>query len=233
MPVATPLLARLPLLAPLPPQTLQTLSEQMSLHTYERRATLIDKRAPAAALGFLVDGRLQGVDFTVDDRPVGLYFVEPGDYYGELSVVDQRPPPEFVIAAVKSTVALLDAARARQLIAEHAALAQAVMVRLAQRLREATAQRTLLSLPSPIQRLATLLLQLPRETAASGAAQVAQVPTHQELAIMINASRETVTRVFQVLFAREILVRDGQALRLVRADILQGVAEGRVDLGKG
>lgn len=232
MPVATLILARFPLLAPLPAPTLQTLSEQMTLHTYDRRATLIDKRAPAATLGFLVDGRLQGVDFTMDDRPVGLYFVEPGDYYGELSVVDRRPPPEFVVAAVKSTVALLDADSARTLIAEHAALAQAVMVRLAQRLREATAQRTLLSLPSPIQRLATLLLQLPREASPAGE-QVAQVPTHQELAIMINASRETVTRVFQVLFARQILVRDGTALRLVRADLLQGVAEGRIELGKG
>jgi len=232
MPVATLILARLPLLAPLPAQTLQSLSAQMTLHTYDRRATLIDKRAPAAALGFLVDGRLQGVDFTVDDRKVGMYFVEPGDYYGELSVVDQRPPAEYVVAAAKSTVALLDAWRARELIAEHAVLAQAVMARLAQRLREATAQRTLLSLPSPFQRLCALLLQLPQEPGPEGA-EVAQIPTHQELAIMINASRETVTRVFQILFVRRVLVRDGNTLRLVQLQLLKDIAEGRADISKG
>ena len=232
MPVSTLILARFPLLSPLPPETLQRLSERMTLQTCDKRATLVDRRAPVATLGFLVDGRLQGVDFTMDGRKVGLYFVEPGDYYGELSVVDQRPPPEFVVAAVKSTVALLDAAQARQLIAENAQLAQALLARLAQRLREATAQRTLLSLPSPIQRLCVLLLQLPREPGAQGE-QVAQVPTHQELAIMINASRETVTRVFQVLFARRVLSRDGAALRLEQPEVLQGVAEGRIDLGRG
>jgi CRP-like cAMP-binding protein len=231
MPVSTLILARFPLLAPLPQATLLELSERMTLQTVDRRATLVDRRQPVATLGFLVDGRLQGVDFTVDGRKVGLYFVEADDYYGELSVVDQRPPAEYVVAAMKSTVALLDAGLARQLIAEHAVLAQAVLARLAARLREATAQRTLLSLPSPSQRLCVLLLQLPREATPQGE-QVAQVPTHQELAIMINASRETVTRVFQVLFTRRVLARDGNALLLVQPEVLQGVAEGRIDLGR-
>lgn len=232
MPVSIQILARFPLLAPLPPETLAALSSEMMLRSYERRASLSDKGAPATALGFLVDGRLQGVDFTVDDRKVGLYFVEPGDYYGELSVVDGRPPSEYVVAVVKSTVALLEARRARALIAENAALAQAVMARLAQRLRAATAQRTLLGLPSPFQRLCALLLQLPQDVGAHGA-EVAQVPTHQELAIMINASRETVTRVFQTLFHRRVLARDGNTLRLVRPDVLRDIAEGRLDPAKG
>ena len=231
MPVSIQLLARFPLLAPLPHEILGSLSEEMLLRSYDRRATLTDKAASAAALGFLVEGRLQGVDFTVDGRKVGLYFVEPGDYYGELSVVDGQPAPGYLVAATKSTVALLEARRARELIAQNAALAQAVMARLAARLRAATAQRTLLSLPSPGQRLCALLLQLPQEAGNTGA-QVAQVPTHQELAIMINASRETVTRVFQVLFLRRVLVRDGQSLQLVKPAVLREIAEGRLDPGK-
>lgn len=231
MPVSIQLLARFPLLAPLPHEILGSLSEEMLLRSFDRRATLTDKAASAAALGFLVEGRLQGVDFTVDGRKVGLYFVEPGDYYGELSVVDGQPAPEYLVAATKSTVALLEARRARELIAQNAVLAQAVMTRLATRLRAATAQRTLLSLPSPGQRLCALLLQLPQEAGDTGA-QVAQVPTHQELAIMINASRETVTRVFQVLFLRRVLVRDGQSLQLVKPTVLREIAEGRLDPGK-
>jgi CRP-like cAMP-binding protein len=231
MPVSIQLLARFPLLAPLPHEILGSLSEEMLLRSFDRRATLTDKAASAAALGFLVEGRLQGVDFTVDGRKVGLYFVEPGDYYGELSVVDGQPAPEYLVAATKSTVALLEARRARELIAQNAVLAQAVMARLAARLRAATAQRTLLSLPSPGQRLCALLLQLPQEAGNTGA-QVAQVPTHQELAIMINASRETVTRVFQVLFLRRVLVRDGQSLQLVKPAVLREIAEGRLDPGK-
>jgi CRP-like cAMP-binding protein len=131
-----------------------------------------------------------------------------------------------VVAAVKSTVAFLDAVSARELITRHPELAQAVMRRLADRVRTVMAQRTLLSLPNPFQRLCALLLQLPRRQAGA-VTEVEQAPTHQELAIMINASRETVTRAFQVLFLRGILVREGTSLRLMNPQVLQDIAQGR------
>lgn len=176
----------------------------------------------------MVEGRLQGVDFTVDGRSVGMYFVDPGDYFGELSLVDGKPPSEFVVAAVKSTVAFLDGTAARELILCHPELAQAVMARLAYRVRTVMAQRTLLSLPNPFQRLCVLILQLPHRE-VDGTIEVDQPPTHQELAIMINASRETVTRAFQVLFLHKVLVREGNTLQLVQPSLLKDIAEGRAD----
>jgi CRP/FNR family cyclic AMP-dependent transcriptional regulator len=232
MPVSLQLLSQFPLLRPLQREILEPLSQRMSLREFARRAMVVSKEAPTQDLGFLVDGRLQGVDFTVDGRGVGLYFVEPGDYFGELPLVDGRAPSEYVVAAVKSTVAFLDAGSARDLITRHPELAQAVMKRLADRVRSVMAQRTLLSLPNPFQRLCALLLQLPRRQAGA-VSEVEQAPTHQELAIMINASRETVTRAFQVLFLRGILVREGNALKLVNPQVLQDIAQGREEPPKG
>jgi DNA-binding transcriptional regulator YhcF (GntR family) len=87
-------------------------------------------------------------------------------------------------------------------------------------------QRTLLSLPNPFQRLCVLLLQLPQQV-VNGLTEIDQSPTHQELAIMINASRETVTRSFQVLFLNKVLERDGNVLRLLQPAELNDIAEGR------
>ena len=227
MPASVQLLSQFPLLRPLPSEVLESLSVRMTLRSFARRAMVMSKDVPAEELGFLVDGRLQGVDFTVDGRSVGLYFVDPGDFFGELSVVDGKPPSEFVVAAVKSTVAFLDAKLAKELILNNPGLAQAVMSRLANRVRLVMGQRTLLSLPNPFQRLCVLLLQLPQHTDA-GVTEVDQAPTHQELAIMINASRETVTRSFQLLFLNKVLVREGNALRLLQPGVLKDIAEGRV-----
>ena len=228
MPVSDQLLNQFSLLQPLPQELLAPLSARMVLRSFARRAMVASKDAAVQELGFLVDGRLQGVDFTVDGRSVGLYFVDPGDYFGELSLVDGKPPSEHVVAAVKSTVAFLDGAAARELILTHPPLAQAVMARLAQRVRAGAAQRTLLSLPNPFQRLCALLLQLPTRT-SGGVTELEQAPTHQELAIMINASRETVTRAFQLLFLNKMLVRDGNTLHLVQPQTLRDIAEGRAD----
>jgi CRP/FNR family cyclic AMP-dependent transcriptional regulator len=228
MPLSLQLLSQLPLLRPLPKEVLENLSASMTLRSFARRAMVMSKDSPSPDLGFLVEGRLQGVDFTVDGRSVGLYFVDPGDYFGELSVVDGMAPSEFVVAAAKSTVAFLEARTARELISVHPALARAVMAKLAQRVRLVTAQRTLLGLPNPFQRLCVLLLQLPQNL-TDGQAAVDNAPTHQEMAIMINASRETVTRAFQVLFLNKLLVREGNALKLLRSDTLRDIAEGRVE----
>lgn len=226
MPVSVQLLSQFPLLQSLPIERLEVLSGQMSLRSFSRRAMVMSKDLPTQELGFLVEGRLQGVDFTVDGRSVGLYFVDVGDYVGELSLVDGKPPSEFVVAAVKSTVAFLDAQLAKDLILNNPGLAQAVMMRLASRVRMVMAQRTLLSLTNPFQRLCVLLLQLPQVVVA-GTVEVDQSPTHQELAIMINASRETVTRSFQLLFLNRVLVRDGNVLRLIQPEVLKDIAEGR------
>ena len=49
---------------------------------------------------------------------------------------------------------------------------------------------------------------------------IPQVPTHQELAIMVNLTRESVSRVFQLLQGRSIVERDGNDLLvLVRAQL--------------
>lgn len=228
MPFAFQYLLKFALLQDLQQDTLMRLSHQMDDRQFSRREVVSTKEQTRFALGFLHSGRLQGVDFTVDGRAVGLYFVEPGDYFGELSVVDGKCAAEHVIAVSKSRAFFLDAEPARQLIFEHPSIAQAVMSRLSQRVRDVTAQRTLLALPNPFQRLCVQLLLLARPSTTDGMV-LESAPTHQELAIMINSSRETVTRAFQTLVLRQVVERQGDHLRLLDVGFLSDVGNGRVD----
>jgi CRP/FNR family cyclic AMP-dependent transcriptional regulator len=228
MPVPFQSLLNLPLLRPLQQEELMRISMLMSERAFARREVVVSKEQSRFELGFLISGRLQGVDFTVDGRGVGLYFVEPGDYFGELSVVDGLMAAEHVIAAAKSTAIFLDSESARRLIFDNPLLAQGVMTRLSARVRSVSAQRTLLGLPNPFQRLCVQIMQLSR-AAQNDRHLLDPVPTHQELAIMINASRETVTRAFQVLTLHQAIHREGAQLRILRPDFLNDVGEGRID----
>lgn len=228
MPIPFQRLHGIPLLRSLPQETLLRLSTRMDERHFARREVALGKDQTRVELGFLLEGRLQGVDFTVDGRGVGLYFVEPGDYFGELSIVDGQPPAEHVIAVVRSTAVFLEAEPARRLIVENPDMAQAVMARLAARVRNVSAQRTLLALPNPFQRLC-VQLQLMARPEGPNVASLDPAPTHQELAMMINASRETVTRAFQLLMLREVIRRDGNRLVVLRRDFLTDIGEGRVE----
>jgi len=232
MPVSLQLLYQIPLLKALPPEELAQLSQQMGLHTFARRGVVLAKDGNQATLGFLLSGRLQAVDFTVDGRSVGLYFVEPGDYFGELSVIDGKAPAEFIIAAAESMVATLNLVHAQQLVLRYPVIAQQFLGRMALRVRTIMAQRTLLGLPNPVQRLCALLLQLPGQQISGGEQVLDHAPTHQELAIMINTSRETVTRAFQVMTQQKILIRLGNTLHVLQPNAVKDIAEGRKEIPK-
>lgn len=224
-------LTRFELFRGLPEEVLRTLADHWVERTYARRELVFSKGEEGQSLYLLLDGRLQAVDFTVDGREAGLYFVDPGDYFGELAVVDGQLQSEYMIALSRSRVAMLPRQEARALILSSPELSGRVMTRFAQRLRAATAQRTLLALPNPAQRVCAQLVQLASKEAAQ-APVIACAPTHQELAIMINSSRETVTRVFQVLQARAVLRREDDRLVVENLAYLTAVAEGREELPK-
>ena len=109
-------------------------------------------RATVEAAGFGVvptEGRLQGVDFTIDGREVGLYFVEPGDFCGELGLFDDGPQPEYVIALTASVVVYVPAAELREIMLKTPDVMNVLGGKLAARVRQMTYQRSLLVEFSP------------------------------------------------------------------------------------
>lgn len=231
--VVTPeLLNFFPLLKSLPLERLQQLAGVCTMQRLARRAVILQAGLQEGVVWFLFEGRLQGVDFTVDGREVGLYFVEPGDFCGELSLFDYGPQPEFVIVLTAAVVVGVPVAALRELMPEQPSIMQQLGMRLATRLRQMTQQRSLLGMPNIAQRVCCQLWMLVPEAERNQPATVIKAPpTHQEIAIMLNLSRETVTRVFQSLQGRGVVQRDGNARLLVpQLPLLKALAEGSQEL---
>lgn len=242
--VVTPeLLSAFPILKPLPRQVLIHLAGQSVLKKFARRGIALNAGEREESVCFLFEGRLQGVDFTIDGREVGLYFVEPGDFCGELGLFDGGPQPEFVISLTASVVVYVPVTELREIMLKTPDVMNVLGGKLAARVRQMTYQRSLLGLPNIAQRVCCQLWMLVPEadkrdqanaTSRAGAieaATIANPPTHMEIAIMLNVSRETVTRVFQTLQNRQIVRRDGPA-QLIVSDLksLKQFAEGEAEL---
>jgi CRP/FNR family transcriptional regulator, cyclic AMP receptor protein len=231
MPILIPILQGLRLFESLPAARLQELSQVLHERRVERREVVIQRGDSAAGLGFLIEGRLQSVDFTLDGREVGIEFIAEGDFFGELSVIDGQSAPEYVIAVAPSRVTLLDRDRARELMFSTPQASEAVARRLAERMRRASRQRAVLALPSSFQRVCAQLALLAQKDPA-GRVHIQLPPTHQEIAIMVNTSRETVTRTLQFLQGLKIVARAGTDLVVQQPDTLQQAADGKVAPGK-
>lgn len=232
--VVTPALLRtFPLLKPLQEGMLEQLAQVSTLQKYARRAVVLNAGTHEDHVPFLFEGRLQGVDFTVDGREVGLYFVEPGDFCGELGLFDFGPQPEYVIVLSTAVVVQVPMAALREVMLATPLVVNFLGERLASRLRQMSRQRSLLGMPNIAQRVCCQLWLLVNEADKDTrqSAEIRNPPTHMEIAIMLNLSRETVTRVFQILQTRKVVQRDGTA-RLLVLDLqaLRELAEGKREL---
>ncbi|MEX1196399.1 MAG: Crp/Fnr family transcriptional regulator [Pseudohongiellaceae bacterium] len=233
MQVTPELLSAFPCLKPLPRPTLEALAGQSSAQRFARRGVVLNAGQREEQVCFLFEGRLQGVDFTIDGREVGLYFVDPGDFCGELGLFDGGLQPEYVIARTPATTVFVPMPALREVSNQHPGLLQTLAGRLARRVREMTRQRSLLGLPNVGQRVCCQLWVLipaaDRETGEP--TRLLEPPTHMEIAIMMNLSREAVSRVFQTLQARQIVARDGPGCLLINDPAaLQALAEGKATL---
>jgi CRP/FNR family cyclic AMP-dependent transcriptional regulator len=227
MPIPAAVLRGLPLLSSLPQVTLEHMAQHATEQSFAKREVVLHKESLPKALCFLLDGRLQGVDFTLDGREVGIFFIQPGGYFGEVAVIDSGVQPEFVTAVSKSRVVFIPKDLVKSILFASPKLAEVLCTNLSMRLRQMSAQRRILGLANPLQRVCAQLELL--FYTQNGQVLVLNAPTHQELAIMINASRETVTRVFQLLQGRGVVERDGNDLRIDDAEFIHAVASGRSD----
>jgi len=230
MDVTPDLLGAFPLFKPLPNELLIELAPLCKAEKYSRRGVVIDPEANADSICFLFEGRLQGVDFTIDGREVGLFFVEPGDFCGEIVLFDEISQSNYVIASSQSLVVKVPCANLKEIMLEFPSVMNTLGNKLASRVRYLTYQRSLLAIPNIQQRVCCQLWMLCNASRRSAQTdteiQIANPPTHLEIANMLSISRESVTRVFQTLQNRQIVKRNGSSsLIIVHPNKLKALAE--------
>ena len=210
---------------------LEFLCSHSNVKRYDRRAVILQAGLSENKVCMLFEGRLQGIDFTIDGKEVGLYFVEPGDYCGELCVFDSGTQPEYVISLNSAVVVIFPAETIREVAQRNPSIMLQLGKKLTTRIRQMNTQRSLLSLPKVSQRVCLQLWLLVDNAKNKGTPKIDNLPTHMEIAIMLNLSRETITRVFQQLQRKQIVSREGpNKLKINNPDLLKGIAEGSNDL---
>lgn len=233
MAVTPELLSTFPILRSLPEAVLSALASQSVMRKFARRGIVLEAGKRDEYVCFLFEGRLQGVDFTIDGREVGLYFIEPGDFCGELVLFDDGVQPEFVIALTPVVTVFMPRDILREAMMKNPGVINVLGYKLASRVRQLTFQRSLLGLPNITQRVCAQLWLLIPETDKVKLLRsvIVNPPTHLEIAIMLNLSRETVTRVFQTLQNQQIVRRDGPGSLIVNnLAVLKEFADGSKEL---
>jgi CRP/FNR family cyclic AMP-dependent transcriptional regulator len=218
MSTSTELLQKVPLLAGLSDGDREALAAAVVRRRYRKGDIVMQKEEPGHALFIVERGSVRIYVPSAQGNDLILAVLGPGDFFGDLSLLDGRP--RSASAAVGSDTSLLQLERSDfiALITRRPAAAMAVLEAVARRLRETDEMASDLAFLDVAGRLAKKLLELASAHGVErdGGVLIELPVTQEELANMIGVTRESVNRNLSD-FRRLGLIKN-QGRRIVIAD---------------
>ena len=149
------------------------------------------------SLYIVISGRLKVMMSDADGKEVILSLIGPGEFFGEMGLIDDSPRSASVVTIEPCELLSITKRDFKKCLAENFEMSMAVMRGLVRRLREADRKIGSLALLDVYGRVARLLLDMSEDV--NGQKVVTKRLPKQDIAKMIGASREMVSRVMKDL----------------------------------
>jgi len=190
------LLRRVPVFAALTDHQMNQLAGAVTKRRVQRGELIVEQGKKSHALYVILSGRARVVMTDRRAREVILDMIAPGDYVGEISLIDGKSHSANVQAEVQCDLLVLDHQDFNRCLSENHAMALAVIKGLAQRLRKADEKIGSLALMDVYSRVTKVLMGMSKP-AGSKQLLITEKITRQDIAKMVGASREMVSRVMR------------------------------------
>ena len=192
------LIRRVPIFSLLTTEQAQGIADAVVKRRFKRGECIVEQGKKSNCLSIVLTGRARVVTTDSRGREVILAVLESGDYVGEMSLIDNQPHSATVRAEVQTDVLILGRNEFARCLPENSSMAYAVMKGLVQRLRHADRKIESLALMDVYGRVARALLEFAQPD-KDGNLRIKERVSRQDVAKMIGASREMVSRVMKDL----------------------------------
>lgn len=190
------LIRRVPLFSMLTPAQAEALAGAVGKRRFKRGEFIVEQGKKCESLFIILAGRARVVVTDRRDREVILATLHPGDYLGEMSLIDHEPHSATVEAEVQTDALVLGGEDFHRCLLENHSTMSAVLKGLVQRLRSADRKIESLALMNVYGRVANVLLESVPPN-ADNIRVIRDKISRQDIAKMVGASREMVSRVMK------------------------------------
>lgn len=187
---------KVPLFSDLSDDALENLLQVTTRKDYAKDATLVEENEMGETMYMILSGKVKVTNIGPDGKEVILSVLGPGEFFGEMSLLDEEPRSANVVTMEKTEMMLLRRKDFMLLLENNKEILSKLLSTLSGRLRHANAQIRSLALLDVLGRIARLLLECAHKEGRRlvDGSTVFRRPTHQEIASMVGTSRETVSR---------------------------------------
>src|SRR3990167_4052825 len=203
-------LRNVPLFSGLDEAELEKLSKLAGRKRVERSAFVVRAGDSTDSLYVLISGRAKVTNTDEEGREIILAWLGPGESFGEMGLIDGSPRSANVVASEACELLVLSKEAFQRCLQDNFPVAQKLMQILVRRLREADRKIESLALLDVYGRVARLLLDM--SEVVEGNRVVKKKMSKQDMAKMIGASREMVSKVMRDLELSGYIRYDGDLL---------------------
>jgi CRP/FNR family cyclic AMP-dependent transcriptional regulator len=229
MGLKTDLLKGVDLFSALDDQQLDTIAAMIIEKSYRKGdIILMEDDESNQSLFIIAKGEVKVVLTAEDGREAILASLKEGDFFGEMSLLDQEPRSATVRAVEESRLLTIRREDFLQAMKKQPDLALTLLAEMSRRLRKSNRQISSLALMRVYGRVAATLLQLMEERGIRSKTKdgksmivVKDRPTQQFIADMSGTTRETVSRVLNFFQKKGYIVLDGKDLLILQEDELK------------
>jgi CRP/FNR family cyclic AMP-dependent transcriptional regulator len=216
-------LARVEIFAGMTADELAEVAAKLRRRHYQRGEVLFSQGSPGSSLYIVESGRVRISLTSADGKELVLNVLEPGDIFGEMALLDGEPRSAGAAALEPCQVLLLARPAFLQFLELHPAVTLRLLAILSRRVRHDTRllqDAVFLDIPG---RLASTLLHLsrPQGPAATGPLVVETRLTQAELAGMIGATRESVSKWLSFYQRQGVLRRRKGQIVILRPEVMR------------
>ena len=191
-------LAAIPLFSELDDKALSALAMRAVNRSFPRNSIIIHEGDLSDSLYVVLAGRLK-VSLSDDEgKEMILAYLEPGDFFGELALLDDAPRTASVTTMETCKLAIISKTAFDEYLSAHTDIAIAMLRGIARRMRTTIYNAKNLALMDVYGRTANILLELAREEDGRF---ITDKISQQDVANHVGASREMVSRILKDLRA--------------------------------
>jgi CRP-like cAMP-binding protein len=210
----------------------ESIAARLNSRRFKDGEVIFMRGDPGSTLMIVVEGRVRiGVN-TAEGREMLLTIMEPGQIFGEMSLLDGQSRSADATAMGDTLVLTLERSDFTATLRQFPEAALRLCAMLSEKLRRSTDQVEGVTLHPVNVRLARLLLtiaaqaskQSPKPIAGIGNPRLKGNPTQRDLGQLIGASRQKVNFHLGQWQAEGIIARDGNAFAIQNWKALQAIA---------
>ncbi len=190
---------------------LEELFEEMKKSNFQSGELIVHENSNEENSFYIIfSGRLKVLSIGQEGEEQIHSVLEPGDFFGEMSLLEDKPRSASVVAKENCQLYILEKRQFFQALEKYPVMAIELLKILSERLRKSNKRvcdYSFMTAPEKVASYLKNLVDVCGKRVEDGSVQIDNMPTQGEIGAMIGNSRETVSRILNDLERQGIIYR--------------------------